>query len=450
MIARTTTSVSHAARAALAALAAFVLSLAPLQPGAAVFEQTNLVSSVSGLASHTDANLKNPWGIAFSATGPFWVANQVTNKATVYNGAGQPFPTSTPLVVTLVTSGGPTGLVFNATSDFQLFTGGAATFLFATLSGSIEGWNPGHGTMTEVRVLATDGASYTGLAPGNNGSGNFLYAADTANNKIDIYDAQFQKTSVAGSFTDPVLPAGFTVYNIQNLAGTLFVTYENESAGGGIVDAFDLNGNFLRRVTANAAGGPLDSPWGLVIAPASFGPFGGALLVGNEGNGRISAFNPVTGQFLGQLLDAHANPIANPGLWGLIFGNGGNGGETGVLYFAAGIDDEQQGLFGSIRLVVASGCVTNLSGRGTPAGRAPARVDLTWTALAGAARYDVLRGTASGGPYVAVGTTTNNYFSDAVGLVSGTTYYYVLQPRNAANVAICQSNEARVTIPVAR
>ncbi len=276
MIARTTTSVSHAARAALAALAAFVLSLAPLQPGAAVFEQTNLVSSVSGLASHTDANLKNPWGIAFSATGPFWVANQVTNKATVYNGAGQPFPTSTPLVVTLVTSGGPTGLVFNATSDFQLFTGGAATFLFATLSGSIEGWNPGHGTMTEVRVLATDGASYTGLAPGNNGSGNFLYAADTANNKIDIYDAQFQKTSVAGSFTDPVLPAGFTVYNIQNLAGTLFVTYENESAGGGIVDAFDLNGNFLRRVTANAAGGPLDSPWGLVIAPASFGPFGGA------------------------------------------------------------------------------------------------------------------------------------------------------------------------------
>src|SRR4030095_7105092 len=166
---------------------------------------------------------------------------------------------------------------------------------------------------------------------------------------IRVFDSTFTPTTLAGSFTDPGLPAGYTPYNIQNLGGTLYVTYENESLGGGVVDAFDVNGLFVRRISANGAGGPLEAPWGLALAPAGFGEFGGALLVGNEDDGRISAFAPTTGAFLGQLLDENDQPIANTGLWGLTFGNGGNGGDVDTLYFAAGINEEQNGLFGSIR-----------------------------------------------------------------------------------------------------
>jgi len=309
------------------------------------FQQTNLVSDIPGLANFTDPNLKNPWGISHSSTSPFWVSNQVTGTSTLYNGTGQPFPPGSPLIVNVAN---PTGQVFNSTPDFSLPTGGKAVFIFASLNGTISGWNGGTSSVIEA---TTPGAVYTGLAIGNNGSGNFLYAANATGTGIDVFDGTFQATSLPGSFTDPNLPGGFSVYNIQNLGGTLFVTYENETSGGGVVDAFDLNGNFLRRVTSNADGGPLDSPWGLALAPSTFGQFGGALLVGNEEDGHISAFNPTTGAFLGQLLDQNGNPIANTGLWGLTFGNGGNGGDPNKLYFAAGINDEADGLFGSISAV---------------------------------------------------------------------------------------------------
>jgi len=317
------------------------------------FEQTNLVSSIPGLAAFTDPNLRNPWGISHSGTSPFWVSNQVTGTSTLYNGAGQPFPTASPLVVTIPGAGpesGPTGQVFNPTSDFVLTTGGKALFLFANLDGSISGWNGAHGTLAEV-VASTPGAVYTGLALANNGTANFLYAANDDGGKIDVFDASFNPTTLAGAFTDPTLPAGFTPYNIATLGGALYVAYENEGAGGGVIDRFDLDGNFLGRVTSNPDGGLLASPWGLVLAPAGFGPFGGALLVGNEDDGHINAFDPITGAFLGTLLDVAHNPIANTGQWGLIFGNGGNGGDPNVLYFAAGIEDETQGLFGAIRAV---------------------------------------------------------------------------------------------------
>jgi len=319
------------------------------------FEQTDLVSSVPDRAPVTDTNLRNPWGIAASATSPFWVSNEVTGTSTLYNGAGQPFPINSPLVVTIpgedVGPGSPTGVVFNPTTGFELDPGRRAVFLFATLDGRIAGWNPAvNPTSAIVKVLAAD-ASYTGLALGNNGAGDFLYAANSPAGRIDVFDASFAPVTLGGSFTDPNLPAGFAPYNVQNIGGTLYVTYENETSGGGVVDAFDLNGSLLRRVSSNGDGGPLDSPWGLALAPASFGPFGSALLVGNEEDGRISAFDPLTGQFLGQLRDAQGDPIANSGLWGLIFGNGGNGGDPSVLYFAAGIEEEDQGLFGSIRVV---------------------------------------------------------------------------------------------------
>jgi uncharacterized protein (TIGR03118 family) len=330
----------------LAAVLVWIASLSAVEAG---YVQTNLVSDIPGLAPNTDPNLKNPWGVSFAPNGPFWVSNQVTGTVTLYDGAGQRFPVGSPLVVTVpsASGGGPTGQVFNPTSDFPLTTGGQAFFLFANLDGTISGWNPAQGTFAEVRV-STPGGEFTGLALGNNGSGNFLYAADPAGGQVRVFDANFMPTSLPGAFVDPNLPAGFSLYNIQNLNGTLYVTYENEDAGGGVVNAFDLSGNFLRRVSSNADGGPLDSPWGLALAPSSFGQFGNALLVGNEDDGHISAFDPLTGQFLGQLHDNQGNPIANTGLWGLVFGSGGLGSDPNVLYFAAGINDEENGLFGSI------------------------------------------------------------------------------------------------------
>lgn len=314
-----------------------------------VYQQDNLVSDVPGLGASTDANLKNPWGIALSPKGPFWVSNQVTGTSTLYNSAGVPQP----LVVNIPAGAsgprGPTGQVFNSSGDFVLNSGGKALFLFANLDGSISGWNPAQGTSAQVPIISN--AVYTGLAIANNGSGNLLYAANAKGNRIDVFNGTFSPTSLAGSFSDPNLPAGFSVYNIQQAGGKLLVSYENETNGGGVVDAFDLNGNLLQRIAANGAGGPLDSPWGMTVAPSSFGEFGGALLVGNERDGHISAFNPTTGAFLGQLRDGNGNPIANTGLWGLTFGNGGSGGSVNKLYFAAGINDERDGLFGSISAV---------------------------------------------------------------------------------------------------
>jgi uncharacterized protein (TIGR03118 family) len=306
----------------------------------AAFVQTNLVSDVPGLAATTDESLKNPWGISHSSTSPFWVSNEVTGVSTLYNGAGE----KQPLVVT-IPGGHPTGQVFNSTSDFALSNNDKALFLFATLGGTIVGWNAGAGAEAKA---STPDAAYTGLALANNGSGNFLYAANGEGGRIDVFDAAFQPASVAGAFVDPNLPSGFTPYNIQNLNGTLYVAYENEDRGGGVINAFDANGNLLRRVSDNPEGGRLESPWGMTLAPSGFGPFGGALLVGNEDDGHISAFNPADGSPLGQLLDAQGQPIANTGLWGLVFGNGGNGGDPDVLYFAAGINEEVNGLFGSI------------------------------------------------------------------------------------------------------
>jgi uncharacterized protein (TIGR03118 family) len=221
--------------------------------------------------------------------------------------------------------------------------------MFATLDGNIAGWNSALGTTAEVRVTTT-GAVYSGLALGNNGTSNFLYAANGAGG-VDVFNSAFAPAALAGSFVDPGLPAGFTPYNVANIGGTLYVTYENETSGGGVIDKYDLNGNFLGRFTNNPAGGPLDSPWGIALAPASFGTFGGAVLVGNEGDGHISAFNATTGVFLGQLQKPGGTPIANTGLWGLAFGNGGIGFDPNSLYFAAGINEQVNGLFGRLTAV---------------------------------------------------------------------------------------------------
>ena len=316
--------------------------------------QTNLVSDIPGLAAFTDANLKNPWGISASPTSPFWVSDQVTGHATLYGATGTPAA----LIVTVPGSGatppqGPTGQVFNSTASSFQVAGGKANFLFATLGGTIDGWN--NGTTASVAFTAADHANYTGLALGTVGANDFLYAADFANAKIDVVNSSFALTAPGGNFVDPSLPAGYAPYNIQNIGGKLYVEYAQmdptthraaTTPNTGVVSVFDLSGNFLQRLaTANH----LDSPWGVALAPAGFGTFGGDLLVGNFGDGTISAFNPVTGAFAGIVSTAAGTPIVNSGVWGISFHAAGGGFDPNTLYFSAGINGEADGLFGAIQ-----------------------------------------------------------------------------------------------------
>lgn len=307
------------------------------------YTKTNLVSDVAGFAQTLDPNLKNPWGMTSSSLSPNWVSDQGTGVATLYTGSG----TVVPLVVTIPGSsslGGPTGVVFNPTTDFN-----GAPFIFATLDGTIATWSGGS---TAVTGPSVGGAVFTGLTEGNNGSGNFLYAADFAGGGIVVFDKNLTRTTLSGSFIDPTLPAGYSPYNVRVLNGKLYVEFVPMSngnpivgAGNGIVDVFDLNGNFQQRLVT---GGPLNDPWGIAIAPVGFGTFSNDLLVGNSGNGEINAFDLATGTFLGTLENAQGQPIVSSGLWTLNFGNGGNGGGTDTLFFTAGINGQRDGLYGSI------------------------------------------------------------------------------------------------------
>jgi uncharacterized protein (TIGR03118 family) len=325
----------------------------------AAFVQTNLVSDLPGVAPTVDPNLQNPWGIAYSPSSPFWVSDNHTGVATLYNGAGAKIPLTvtipTPLGSTAANSA-PTGIVFNGASSF-----GAARFIFATEDGTIAAW--GGGTAATLQVDNSGaGAVYKGLAIGNNGAGDFLYAANFSQGRVDVFNSTFGPAS-GFAFTDPNTPAGFAPFGIQNIAGTLYVTYARQNASkhddtgvGGFVDAYNLNGQFLGRISGDPR---LNSPWGLALAPATFAEFGGDLLVGNFGDGKINAINPVTHAFVGQLMDPFGNVIVNQGLWGLIFGNGGSGGNPNILYLTAGIPGpdklEDHGLFAQIQAVPEPG-----------------------------------------------------------------------------------------------
>ncbi|MBV8553729.1 MAG: TIGR03118 family protein [Acidobacteriaceae bacterium] len=303
------------------------------------YGQINLVSDVPGMAAHTDPNLKNPWGVSFAPASPFWVSNQVTGTSTLYTGTG----TKVPLTVS-IPLGNPTGQVFNSTKGFKLSDGSKALFIFDTLSGTIDGWNGGAGT-TALQVVSKPGALFTGLAL----AADRLYAAD-ATGHIRVYNSSFHPVTLSGGFKDPNAIAGFVPFNIEAIHGDLYVTYaELTSHGtglpGGYVDVFHTNGDFVRRV---ATGGPLYAPWGMTVAPAGFGSFGKDLLVGNFGNGEILAYDPTTGAFLGTLNDEHGHPIVNDFLWTLAFRTGGSGVNTNALYFTAGINNQKDGVFGSI------------------------------------------------------------------------------------------------------
>ena len=301
------------------------------------YVQTNLTSDIPGLAPTADPNLKNPWGMSFGPNTPFWVSDQVTGVATLYNAAGVP---QALVVTTPPTPGpGPTGQVFVGGLGFTIGNGGGpATFVFATLAGTIDAWNGGTSAIIQA---TTPGAVYTGLAVG----GTKLYAADTVGvGRIDVFNNLFQPTTVAGSFIDPNVPSGFTPYNIQTVNGKLYVEYAQRGSPGGFVGVFDLNGNLLQHI----ADPHFNSPWGITLAPATFGQFGGDLLVGNFGDGKINAFNPATGAFLGTLSDATGNPIVNSGLWSLQFRDPASSFDPNALFFTAGINDERDGLIGKI------------------------------------------------------------------------------------------------------
>jgi uncharacterized protein (TIGR03118 family) len=311
---------------------------------------TPLVSDQPGVAPHTDANLVNAWGLTAGPTTPWWVADNGTDKSTLYGGDG------TPRALVVDVAGGPTGTTFNPTSAFLLPTGGKALFLFDSEDGVIRGWNGAQGTTAIVVKDRSDvGAIYKGLTVANTPAGPRLYAADFHNARIDVLDGSFGL--VPGGFVDPSLPDGYAPFNVQAIGDRIFVAYarqdeegEDEVAGQGLglVDAYDLAGNLLGRVAQH---GQLDAPWGLAIAPASFGRFGGDLLVGNFGNGRINAYEELgNGRFehRGQLRGEGGQPLAIDGLWALRFGNDAAAGPAGTLFFTAGPDEESHGLFGSI------------------------------------------------------------------------------------------------------
>jgi uncharacterized protein (TIGR03118 family) len=329
------------------------------------FVQTNLVSDGFVPAPTIDSNLINPWGVAHSPTGPFWVSDNGAGVTTVYTGAGTPVKVAGHAAITIAAPLGqtspasPTGQVFNmAGNGFDISSGGktgSSIFIFATEDGTISGWNPavnsGSSVLAVDNSMGGTGAVYKGLAIGHTHHGTFLFAANFRNGTVDVFDKNFQQVN---SFTDQNVPKGYAPFNVQVLDRHLFVTFALQDdakhddvagAGHGFVDEFDLHGNLLHRV---ASGGPLDSPWGLAIAPSGFGEFAHDLLVGNFGDGTINAFDPKTDHFLGKLLGANGAPIVIGDLWALIPGNNSPNTDPHKMYFTAGVQNEAHGLFGSL------------------------------------------------------------------------------------------------------
>src|SRR5882724_9698937 len=343
----------------------------PVIPPGSAYRQTNFVSDIPGFAPVQDPLLVNPWGVAALATSPFWIANNGTSTTQLVKGdvAGSPVVLNTGLQTVTIPGGLPTGAVANGTVDFNVTPSGGvaapANFIFDSITGNIVAWRRAVGTTAQI-VRSKPGHVYTGLANGANAGGNRLYAADFANGNIDVFDGTFADTTVTGGFVDPTIPTTvgnvYHAYNIQNIGGSLYVMYDKvgtdgrpeDGVGNGFVRRFNTDG--VRDLTFGINNGPLNAPWGVAIAPSSFGIFGSALLIGNfgEGNPSIHAFNPTTGGFLGTIQNENGDGIEIDELWGLQFGNGVNGGDVGTLYFTAGPAEEEHGLFGSLKPTTAS------------------------------------------------------------------------------------------------
>jgi uncharacterized protein (TIGR03118 family) len=391
--------------------------------------QTNLISDQPGVAAITDPSLVNAWGLALPTTGGnFWIADNGSGVSSVYGGNVNHGALTKNLPDVTIPGGAPTGVVFNpnfitSPTEFVIDDGsghsGPAAFIFVTEHGTIAGWNPNvpppvapalASSTAEVAATVTD-AIYKGVAIGNNGTENLLYAANFHIGHIDVFDTSFAPKTLPGSFTDPNLPAGYAPFNVQNIGGTLYVMYAQQDAdaedevggpGKGFVDKFDTNGNLIGRF---ASGGALNAPWGIALAPSNFGQFSGDILVGNFGDGHIDAYRP-SGLFVGPLRDEQGQPVTIDGLWALRFGNG-TAGDTKALYFTAGPDDESHGLFGKLT-------AANLNGKIVISGPALKTVDFQDGHFTGELRVHNSTKSTITGPITIIfdrlpaGTTLNN------------------------------------------
>jgi uncharacterized protein (TIGR03118 family) len=356
----------------------------------------NLVSDLPDTADFQDPNLINPWGLATSATSPFWIGNNASSTSTLYGTTG----VAVALVVTIPTPAGPTGgavsgVIANSTPSFPVAAGKPASFIFCTEDGTISGWNSSVNPTAAVITVDNSKSNtvFKGCVTGGTSSAPVLYAADFHNGIVDMFDASFTPMQNAKAFVDSSIPAGYAPFGIANFGGKIYVTYAKQDAekhddvagaGNGYVDVFDGSGNLLSRLVSQ---GPLNSPWGMQMAPASFGQYAGALLVGNFGDGTIHAFDPAKGTLLGTLQDTTGHPVTIRGLWGLLFGNGGRGGDAATLYFTAGIGGpygeaaESHGLFGSIQPAPSFTTASVVNG----ASFAPSLAANTWGSVVGGA-----------------------------------------------------------------
>jgi uncharacterized protein (TIGR03118 family) len=316
-----------------------------------LFQKTVLVADSAGLGTtNLDPNLLNPWGIAIHPTnGRVWVADNHSGVSTVYDAAGVQQTATLPRIPTHDGSfgGGPTGIVFNTTPDFVIPGQGAAIYIFATEDGTISAWNASTTDAVLVANRSADSAVYLGIALASGSGGGVLFAANFRSGRVDMFDKNF---AYVKSFTDPGIPSDYGPFNVQVIGGNLYLAYakhdpatgeEAAGAGNGYVSLFGTDGTLIRRVASN---GTLNAPWGMAMAPTSFGSYSGDILVGNFGDGRISVFNPTTGVYLGQLKGTDSAEISIDGLWGLATG------PNNSLYFAAGPDDERHGVLGILSL----------------------------------------------------------------------------------------------------
>lgn len=327
----------------------------------AFYTAHNLVSDGTAAADHVDPNLINPWGVAFNPFGFVWVANNATGTSTLYDGAGVAQSLVVQIPTATTAGGGPvTGIVFNASAGFVVknaTTSAASRFIFATEGGVIAAWSPTVDATHAIRAVdnSAGGAVYKGLALSAGGSGQLLYATDFHNARIDVFDATFTPVTLpAGRFSDSRIPPGYAPFGIQAINGDVYVTYARQDAdrhdnvngpGLGYVDVYDPNGVLLDRVATH---GVLNAPWGIALAPPGFGEFSNSLLIGNFGDGRINAFSLRDYGFRGNLRDKDNRSIVIDGLWGLAFGNGFANQSVNTLFFAAGPNDEANGLYGRI------------------------------------------------------------------------------------------------------
>ncbi len=328
--------------------AGLMLAVALAAPASAgSFTITNLVTNNQAVnpAQITDPSLINAWGVSYGSGGPFWVSDEGTGVATLYSVTG-PNDTTTKLglTVTIPGTGNVTGQAFNGTSAFN-----GDTFLFVSEDGTVSGWRSALGTHAETLVAGSSANDYQGSTLVTNGANTYLLAANEKTGNIDVIKSSSSEPNLTGTFKDPNLPSGFVPYNVQVLNGTVYVAYFEPGKAGGFVSAFDTQGNFLARV---ASGGTLDEPWGLAIAPSSFGAIAGDLLVGNRASGQISIFDLNTDTAVGLLDGTNGQPLAIAGLWALTPGNDGSAGSSQQIYFSAGPQGYRSGLFGAIQSVV--------------------------------------------------------------------------------------------------